>query len=211
MKRITTIVAAAAVAAGIGMIVAPGSAVAASGDPILLGHGNTATHYTSITNPTGIPLALLSKSGYAPLAVNSTVKVTNLDADLLDGYSSGSLAKTFGKTGTIVGDAPGLAAHCPTGTVVTGGGGLADGGLLYSGPDTDNGNGFTKNSWLAVGYDSSFGDALSFAECYSPSGDSIPGSITPNTKMTVALSKGARMYLQRMDSLKHAVAARAAK
>jgi len=208
MKRIITVAVAASVALGVGLVAAPGSAMASSA-AVLLGLSNSSSHATGLTNSYGTPLLLRAKPGYAPLAVNNTTKVSLLNSDLLDGYSSASFAKVAGKTATVVGADAGIAAHCPSGTLLVGGGGLADGGLMYSGPDTDSSGNFSKNSWDAIGYDSVFGSAISFAQCYSPSGASIPGAITPSSTTSATLSKGARMYLKRMGELQHKVTTQA--
>ena len=68
-----------------------------------------------------------------------------------------------------------MAAKCPTGTILTGGGGLDEMGLLYSGPELSAAGDFLPNTWLAFGQS---GSTLSFATCYSPSGAAIPGAIT---------------------------------
>lgn len=66
-----------------------GTAYAATGGTFLLGKSNSASTTTALTRTTvGAPLSLLAKPGSAPLAVNSTVKVTRLNADLLDGKDS---------------------------------------------------------------------------------------------------------------------------
>ena len=144
---------------------------------------------TTVSHSGGTPLSLNAKSGYAPLKVNSSKVVTNLNTDKVDGYSASSFAMRSAKTGTVVADYPGEAAFCPAGTVVTGGGGMADGGLDCSGPGMNaSGTGFADNSWQAIGYDSTWGDALSFAECYSPSGAAVVGDIA--TATASSLTKG---------------------
>ncbi|CAB4846226.1 unannotated protein [freshwater metagenome] len=65
-----------------------GTAIAATGGSFILGRGNAETTTAGLTNTAGIPLSLAAKTGYAPLAVNSTVKVARLNADLLDGVDS---------------------------------------------------------------------------------------------------------------------------
>jgi hypothetical protein len=56
-----------------------------------LGRTNTAER-TTLSNPTGTPLRLLSASDSAPLQVSSTVRVRNLNADLLDGRDATEFA-----------------------------------------------------------------------------------------------------------------------
>src|SRR4051794_26692577 len=69
------------------LIVGGGTAVAAGGS-VLLGKGNATTTTTGIANSKGTPLSLAAKAGTPPLKVNNTVKVKNLDSDLLDGKDS---------------------------------------------------------------------------------------------------------------------------
>lgn len=136
---------------------------------VVLGAKNSTTAATYINNSAGTPLALNSKSGTAPLAVGNTVTVKNLNADYVNGYHASSFAKVTGKTGVIAADADGTegTATCPKGTVLTGGGGLASGGLDYSGPSLD-----VANSWETIGTDNSY----TFAVCYNPTG-TVPGAL----------------------------------
>jgi hypothetical protein len=81
----------ATVVAYLALVVAVGggTAYAATGGTFVLGKANSATTTTALTRTTvGAPLSLVAKAGSAPLAVNSTVKVTRLNADLLDGKDS---------------------------------------------------------------------------------------------------------------------------
>lgn len=74
--------AAAVLVAGIGAV-----GYASNGDALLLGKGNKSTKSTKITNKKSGPvLKLKTKSGPA-LSVNTTDKIANLNADLLDGKS----------------------------------------------------------------------------------------------------------------------------
>ncbi len=70
-----------------------GTAYAATGGTFLLGKPNTASTQTTLTSTGGTPLVLNAKSGYAPLATNSTTKVNRLNADLLDGVDSAALQR----------------------------------------------------------------------------------------------------------------------
>lgn len=66
---------------------------AATGGSFILGHANSASTTTSLTRTTaGTTLTLNAQPGQQPLRVNSTVKATNLNADLLDGLDSSSFA-----------------------------------------------------------------------------------------------------------------------
>ncbi|HET9647915.1 MAG TPA: hypothetical protein VFP34_06750, partial [Microlunatus sp.] len=95
MKKRSTIIAVAAVACAFAAV--PTVASASNGGSWILGRSNTESATTTVTNSGGTPLTLNSKSGTAPLAVNSGTKVTNLNADKLDGVSSESFLRTTGK------------------------------------------------------------------------------------------------------------------
>jgi hypothetical protein len=75
------------------VVAANAVALAATGQALLLGKGNTASTATGITRSTsGSVLALHAKSASdAPLSVDSGGKVTNLNADRLDGLDSATL------------------------------------------------------------------------------------------------------------------------
>jgi hypothetical protein len=70
------------------LVVGGGTAVATNGTSLLIGHGNVGTAATGLANSKGTPLSLAARKGWPPLRVNNTVKVKNLDSDLLDGKSS---------------------------------------------------------------------------------------------------------------------------
>lgn len=71
-----------------------GSAIAVTGGTFILGRANTANATSTLSNTAGTPLSLKAKSGRAPLAVNSTVRVPKLNADLLDGLHSGAFLRS---------------------------------------------------------------------------------------------------------------------
>jgi hypothetical protein len=167
-----------AAGATVAVVLTPGSAVAGGAKSLLLGRANSTTRTTTVANTAGTPLALRAGHGKAPLTVNSGTRVANLNADRLDGHDSTSFASARGVTGIVAGDAPGDPATCPSGTVLTGGGGFADGGLLWSGVAFDDAGHVVKNSWQAIGYDSTDGKATAFAVCYSASGKAVPGAIS---------------------------------
>jgi hypothetical protein len=75
------------------VVLGSGVAVAASDGELWLGRANTATRTTTLTDTAGVPLSLRTRKGSAPLAVNSRVKVSNLDADLLDGLDARALQR----------------------------------------------------------------------------------------------------------------------
>jgi len=71
-----------------------GTATAATGGTFILGRTNTSGSMTVLTNTSsGTPLRLNARPGYAPLQVNSQSKVTNLNADKLDGVDSSGFQK----------------------------------------------------------------------------------------------------------------------
>lgn len=73
---------------------AGGAAYAATGGTFVLGKANSANAATSITRTTtGPALSANVKAGSAPIAVNSTTKVSKLNADLLDGHDTGYFQK----------------------------------------------------------------------------------------------------------------------
>jgi hypothetical protein len=156
------------------------SATAANGKALLLGRSNYASSATTLNRSNGTPLAIKGKTSVPPMTVNSSKTVTHLSADMVDGVSAGSLARTSAKTGTIVydGTIDGNGAKCPSGTVATGGGGVAEYGmgLIYSGPDWNvDTHAIVANSWLAI---SDAGVEVSYVKCMSMSGKSIPGAVT---------------------------------
>jgi hypothetical protein len=79
------------------VIIGGGTAVAAGSSSVLFGHGNVGKTATGLTNTKGTPLSLVAKKGAPPLKVSSTVKVKNLDSDLLDGKDSSSFLASTAK------------------------------------------------------------------------------------------------------------------
>ncbi len=190
MKRSTlTSFAAGAVVA---LVLGGGTAVAATGGTFILGHSNSASATTTLTDTRGTALSLKSKAGTPALKVGNTVKVPSLNADLLDGLSSGSFARTTGKTGSFdvqgdlvdfddpadgVNDGIVATATCPAGTQMTGGG-VADltdtGQIVESAPSFD-----VPESWeIVVAIDAqneTSNRAFASVVCYNPTGP-IAGS-----------------------------------
>lgn len=80
----------------VGISMLGGAAYAANGGSFLLGKANVETATATLTNTAGTPLALAARAGYAPLKVNSAVKVANLNSDRLDGFDSTSFLRTTG-------------------------------------------------------------------------------------------------------------------
>jgi hypothetical protein len=114
MKKITAMMSrgkttVVAVAVALVLVSAP-AAFAANGDPWLLGSSNVATAITTLGGTLGVngpmvriannnagagdtALDLRVQAGEAPLTVNRDTKVTNLNADKLDGLDSSALLK----------------------------------------------------------------------------------------------------------------------
>ena len=157
---------------------------------VKLNQVNYGTAQTTIKNSNGTPLGLYAKSGSAPLYVNSTKQVNNLNADFLSGHRGSWYAKVNAKTG-IVPAADG-GAKCPTGTVATGGGGdvyrvnadktTTDLPVYYSGPDFTDTGALVPNSWLVLPDQAGLKDSTvhfdSYVVCYNPTGGPIPGSVS---------------------------------
>lgn len=70
------------------VLVATPVAFAANGKPFILGKKNTATKVSTLVKKGSGPALRLAVGSGAPLAVNSAVKVANLNADRLDGLDS---------------------------------------------------------------------------------------------------------------------------
>jgi hypothetical protein len=182
-----------------------GTAYAANGGSFLLGRSNGATATTTLANSAGTPLSLKARVGTAPLAVNSTKTVTNLNADLLDGVNGASMALTSGRTGIVYGSSTDsdhlpFTATCPTGTIATGGGGAAayeGDSLAYSGPDfRDNGT-LIPNSWLVM--DDASNGAVAWVTCYNPRG-AVPGTRTtlPSGAKAAAVTQTKALAVKRL-------------
>lgn len=195
MKR-SSIITVGALAAAI--ILVPTVASASNGGAWLLGRSNTESATTTVTNSAGTPLSLNSKSGTPPMTVNRSTKVTNLNSDLVDGYSATAFAMRSAKSGIVYGDGyadldgDGVAdltgAKCPTGTIIAGGGGFDPLGspIGYSGPDFTSTGALIANSWLVM--DPSGGPMVSFANCIQMSGAAVPGAVTNMSSIPVALA-----------------------
>ena len=61
------------------------------------GKSNSGKATTGLTDTKGTPLSLVAKKGAPPLKVSNTVKVKNLNSDLLDGKDSTSFLATSGE------------------------------------------------------------------------------------------------------------------
>lgn len=81
-----------------------GVGYAANGGSFVLGKANQATQVSSLKNPNGTALRLVSPASAPALRVSSTALVPNLNADRLDGQQ----ASDFAKAGTVVRRSPGV-------------------------------------------------------------------------------------------------------
>jgi hypothetical protein len=167
------------------LVLGTGTAYAATGGDFKLGRANTAGRATTLTAPNSSALVLRSKVGLPPLRVNRTAKVPNLNADLVDGVNSTSLARVV-TIGTVIatgvvddGDTPAdprddaivAVATCPAGSQVMGGGAgdfTATGVAYFSGPvDTRQWAVFSSadpETEVAT-------DLTAYARCWNPSGN----------------------------------------
>lgn len=177
------------------LVLSSGTAVAATGGKFILGGSNTVNRTSTLTNSAGTALSLNSKAGTAPLRVNRTTKVANLNSDRLDGLDSKQLALRSGRTGLrYTTDEPlqhyqfdedvepeGLVAvaTCPAGTIATGGGPWNPGGH----PVYDSLG--EENYWAVVTTDLAATPATFGANvtCYNPR-----GSVAPQAPVSARLS-----------------------
>ena len=79
-----------------------GTAAAATGGLFVLGQRNTESRASTVINSNGPALRLDSPAGSPPLAVNRQAKVTNLNADKLDGHSSSAFLRVDGTARSAV-------------------------------------------------------------------------------------------------------------
>ena len=85
----------------VALVLGSGSAVAATGGKFLLGHTNTETRASTLSNSKGTALTLKSKAGSPALRVGNSVKVPSLNSDRLDGLDSSSFALTRGQAAAL--------------------------------------------------------------------------------------------------------------
>jgi hypothetical protein len=101
--RARTLLAAVGIA-GLLVVGAEAVAYAATGNPLILGHSNRAHASTTVRNTgSGPVLKLRASAGQPALAVNTNTKITNLNADLVDGQSASQLRSTRSLVYTIDG------------------------------------------------------------------------------------------------------------
>ena len=127
--------------------------------------------------------------------MNTGIKVTHLNADAVDGLSSGSFARTSGQFGVITvesvfmdadedgtDDSLWAVAECPTGTKLTGGGidNFSSGFTFFDSP--------FEGAWYAVSSADPSVDAtddvVGYAICYNPTG-AVPGAQTFTAKAKI--------------------------
>ncbi len=178
------------------LVLGSGTAVAATGGKFILGRSNSASTTTTLTNTKGTALSLRAPAGRAPLAVNTSTKVSRLNADSVDGVSSENLARATNPTGVRSASSDAFEseegvsgldllvayADCPAGSTVTGGGysdGSASGVVVDSSPGEDG------TYWqVVVSVDPAAGEApdavLGWAVCYNPKG-AIPRQAVART------------------------------
>jgi hypothetical protein len=101
VRRIKTVVRSLSPAALVAVTLAlvlggAGLASAANGGSFILGKSNSETATAKLSNTTGTPLSLSAPVGKAPLAVNSTTQVNNLNAQFTGGMTAGQLQSTGG-------------------------------------------------------------------------------------------------------------------
>lgn len=180
-SRLTAFVAGAIFA----LVVGGSSAIAATGGKFILGKSNTAGATSTLTNKNGTALSL--KSGRGPaLKVNNGRKISNLNADKLDGASLADIGWTgaYDVDGELVDvDENGInesiiaMAQCPGTTELTGGGGAnftSAGVTVLDAP-------FDEESWAVIVYVGEnsgevASDVTASAVCFSPDGGGLAGS-----------------------------------
>lgn len=184
MSKLSMFTAGAVVA----LVLGSGTAVAATGGKFILGHSNTETSVSTLSNSRGTALTLKSKPGSPALRVNSSVKVPSLNSDRLDGLDSGSFALTRGQAGALdaqgeavdlddpadgIDDAVIAISTCPSGTQLTGGG-VSDssdtGEIWSSAPDLDLAESWTVVVGIDAAVEQHATDVFATAVCYNPRG-----------------------------------------
>lgn len=186
------------------LVLGTGSAVAATGGKLILGHTNASARTTVISDTKGTPLSLKAPSSKPPLTVSNSRLVSKLNADLLDGRSSSAFALATGTTGEYVNDYAPFAfdlngdktddstavfATCPAGSVPTGGGvynptGVAveDEELVPSSVLKSGKNGRTDSYVVAVAGTALAGASTqlgAYVFCYDPKSP-LPAQISSN-------------------------------
>jgi hypothetical protein len=122
---------------------AASAAFGANGDAFLLGRRNAASAVSTLTRSGAGPALRLQVGSGAPLAVNSSKQVTNLNADKVDGKDVSQLGVRGLERVSV--DSPDNATSpkqqrldCPTGKVMISSGYDLSGGKVTSGTDTQS-------------------------------------------------------------------------
>src|SRR5215207_650675 len=130
------------------------AALGANGDFFKVGKSNFASAVSVLDKSgAGPALRLLVDSG-APMAVNSSARVTNLNADKLDGLDASQLGGLSGVTqveqqGVVDSvDSKTTSATCPDGTVAIGGGGRTQGFTSAAAIDESRRNFTDPRTWV---------------------------------------------------------------
>jgi hypothetical protein len=165
------------------LVLSGGVAVAANGNPLLIGRDNNGTKTTELASK-GSALKLRSTNGKAPLAVSNSKKVLKLNADKLDGRSSESFASANARTGWVSSsgvfldvngdgtlDTIAAAATCPAGSRLTGGGldNFSSGIEVIDAPTNDGTPTWLVASTADPALDVAT-DVTAFAVCWNPTG-----------------------------------------
>ena len=208
----------------VALVLGSGTAVAATGGKFILGHSNTETRPSTLSNSKGTALTLKSKAGSPALRVGSSVKVPLLNSDRLDGLDSSSFALTRGQAAALdmqgepvdlddpadgIDDAVIAISTCPAGTQLTGGGvsDASDTGELWSSaPDIDLAESWTVVVGIAPAEQHAT-DVFATAVCYNPRGAvPSPGAYGLSARKLDPLS---RLSAERVERLRTQADARA--
>lgn len=201
-----------AAGAAVMIVLGTGSAVAATGGHLILGHSNSATATTVLSDTKGTPLSLKAPSSKPALIVSNSKVVSKLNADLLDGKNSTSFALTAGRTGEYqntytpiafdsngdgTNDSTAIFATCPAGSVPTGGSAynptgaaILDGELTES-SELLNGTSGPTNSYITVAAGTTLATQDNGADfgavvfCYDPKG-ALPAQKLPSARLATA-------------------------
>ncbi len=193
------------------LVLGTGTAYAANGGNFKLGANNYESREASLNNSNGTALTLRSSAGHAPLKVNRTNKVVNLNADMVDGLSSAQIARVV-TVGTRTGagfiddngttetddDAIVAIAECPGVSQVMGGGvdDLTTDGVAIINSPLDNG------AWIAVSdatvTQDNADDFTAYAQCWNPLANvadaaanrqAAPRALSPSARKLIAKAR----------------------
>jgi hypothetical protein len=193
------------------VVLGTGTAYAATGGDFKLGRANSAGRATTLTAPNSSALVLRSKAGLPSLRVNRAARVPNLNADLVDGVNSTSLARVV-TVGTVIatglvddGDTPSdpsddaivAVATCPPGSQVMGGGAgdFTGAGVPYFSGPVDSRQWAVFSSADPHGGDYAT-DLTAYARCWNPRGNvgtvqqrTTPRRVSPGVRTMIDLAR----------------------